>query len=160
MCGREATAALPSIPGHSCTAHVRASLTRAAALSPPQAQPSVRPALRGGDLVLMDSALIHGGGANSLRRRALFHFSFKRPEAYPGGRFSSLLESLRGQRHLRDAARWLASDDPDGEGEADGRRDGGGDGASVAVGDGAVAGRAEGGREEGSAKRTATVPHV
>ncbi|KAL1499390.1 hypothetical protein AB1Y20_011596 [Prymnesium parvum] len=72
------------------------------------AQPAVSPVLRSGDVVLMDSALIHGGGANIVSRRALFHFSFKRPDAYPGGRFSSLLESLRGKHFLNEADDWLA----------------------------------------------------
>jgi hypothetical protein len=57
----------------------------------------------------VDSALYHAGGANTLARRALFHFSFLRPGAYPGGRFSSLLEELRGRCRLNEL-RWLGTD--------------------------------------------------
>ena len=42
--------------------------------------------------------------------RALFHFSFKLRDVYPGGRFSSLLEELRGRYTLSDL-RWLADED-------------------------------------------------
>ena len=59
--------------------------------------PRLAPRLRCGDAILMDSALVHAGGANTLRDRPVFHFSFKLPDVYPGGRLSSLREELRGR---------------------------------------------------------------
>ena len=47
----------------------------------------------------------------TLERRALFHFSFKRPGAYTGGRFSSLLDELRGRHTLSDQE-WLSARAP------------------------------------------------
>ena len=51
------------------------------------------PLLRAGDAVLMDAACFHAGGANTLRRRTLFHLSFCRGGFEPGG-FASFAQSL------------------------------------------------------------------
>ena len=76
------------------------------------------PLLRAGDAVLMDACCLHGGGANSLRPRRLFHLSFCRSGFVPGG-FASYAQSLAkpdGERRvaggsarhtLDDAERWL-----------------------------------------------------
>lgn len=77
--------------------------------------PRCTPLLRRGDAVIMDSALYHAGGANRHARRTLFHFTLKRRDAYPGGRFSSLLEELRGRHTLAGLLAAGAGDDvPDG----------------------------------------------
>ena len=64
--------------------------------------PRIAPCLRKGDAIIMNSALIHAGGANTSRDRPIFHFSFKVQDAYPGGRLSSLREDLREKYSLRD----------------------------------------------------------
>lgn len=69
------------------------------------------PILRAGDCVLMDSALMHAGGANTLAPRALFHFSFKQASAYPTGRLSSLREELRGRFKLAEWRTWTRAHD-------------------------------------------------
>lgn len=67
-----------------------------------EAFPRCAPLLKRGDAVVMDSALVHAGGANTLRNRPVFHFGFKQTYAYPGGRLSSMRESLRGVHSLKE----------------------------------------------------------
>jgi hypothetical protein len=98
---------------HSRAFHVTHALDGGAALAAASARRSCTPLLSRGDAVLMDSALFHAGGANSLGRRALFHFTFKRPGAYVGGRLSSLLTELRDRHSLADLS-WLDASATDG----------------------------------------------
>ena len=58
-----------------------------------EARRSVAPLLRRGDAVLMDAACLHGGGANTLKPRAIFHLSFCRDGFAPSG-FASYAQSL------------------------------------------------------------------
>ena len=94
---------------HTRRFHARHEADAGASLAARSATTTFSPLLQRGDLILMDSATFHAGGANALSRRVLFHFSFKRADAYPGGRFSSLLDELRSQQHSLSDLGWLTA---------------------------------------------------
>jgi|EP01047_Picozoa_sp_COSAG01_P082221 ectoine hydroxylase-related dioxygenase (phytanoyl-CoA dioxygenase family) len=71
-----------------------------------------------GDAMLMDSRVLHCGGANtSLQRRRLLYMTFKLPDCNPAGSTYSLLDEYRDCLRLRSWQDWKSYADKDGEGQ-------------------------------------------
>jgi hypothetical protein len=101
--------------------------------------------LRKGDVLVMDSRVIHGGGANDGARRALMYCSLHAPSRLPKGHSCSMLEEYRG-----DGVTFQLSSSGSGDGcGGGGDSGGGGGGVDVNGGGGGAAAAAGGGGLQG-----------